>query len=133
MAGYTEIWMKIISIPSTMVFSIQHLRYSIPQVEAPCGHCRGQSPAASHNLRWVGDKAMLRPNGREPSTSHCGDKLNCTKGDIEKHGIIFTEAKGLDNQWPKSSNTSTWNTEVWSASLVQHAHFVSVNSRNREH
>jgi hypothetical protein len=36
---------------------------------------------------------------------------NCTKGDVEKHGIIFTEAKGLDNQWPKSSNTSTWT--VW--------------------
>jgi hypothetical protein len=34
--------------------------------------------------------ALHFPNGREPSTSHCGDKLNCTKGDIEKHGIIFT-------------------------------------------
>lgn len=59
-AGYTEIWIKSISIPSTMTLvSIQHLQYSILQAEAPCGHRHGQSLTASHNLRWAGDKAML--------------------------------------------------------------------------
>ena len=61
MAGYTEIWVKIISMSPTMrLISTQHLQYSILQEEVLCGHCHGQSPTASHSLRWVVDKAMLR-------------------------------------------------------------------------
>lgn len=46
--------------------------------------------------------------GCEESSSHRGDDLDGTEGDVEQDGAERIEAEGVDNQWAESRDASRW-------------------------
>ena len=78
-------------------------------------------------------RAFHFPKGRQPGSSHCCDKLNSTERDVEKHGVVFTKSKRLDDQGAECGNASTWDSTSLSAILALAISLDGMISRDGEH